>query len=459
MNILIVEDEKINRVTLEDALAGAGYSVASCGSAEEGTKLARQNGFSLAIVDLKLPGMDGMGFLESVRESAPHVEVILITAYGSIPLAVQAMKSGAYDFLTKPFSTEELILKVGRFFETQRLKEENVTLRKEIEKVYSFEELVARSPKMQEVFEQAGVISPSSSTVLLLGESGTGKELMARAVHLRSKRSGHFVPVACAAIPATLMESELFGHEKGAFTDARQARAGKVEAAHEGTLFLDDIDALPLALQPKVLRFLETREFTRLGSTVPRKVDARIIAAARPNLHAMVKEERFRDDLFYRLNVLVLHLPPLRQRREDIPLLAHHFIRVLGKRIPSAVKSISREAMQILLSHDFPGNVRELEHLIERVLHFARSEEIQPSDLPRELLSPPPSWLPDNGFDSIPASYPIFVENLERSIFAKALRESVWSVSEAARRLDIPRTTLSEKIKKYDLKPDGIRQD
>lgn len=454
MKVLIVEDDELNRITLTDALMQAGFQVSSCENGREVMEQLSTQEWDLIVTDLKMPYVDGMELLNHVQKTHPEVAVIIITAFGTIERAVEAMKAGAYDFITKPFTGEELVLKVRKFQKYRELERENIQLRKDLGERFQFHNLIGKHPSMQKIYETIEQIADSESTVLVLGESGTGKELTAKAIHYNSPRKkGPFVAVSCAAIPENLLESQLFGYKKGAFTDAKTDKPGKFDAAEGGTLFLDDVDAMPQGLQAKLLRALQEKEIEPLGANVPKKVNVRVLASAKSNLQELVAEQKFREDLYYRLNVLCLSLPALRSRREDIPLLVDTFIKKYAPKIKPRVRNISPEALKVLMSHSFPGNVRELEHLIEGSLHFAKGEEITLQDLPREISQPNnhPSSLDVSHFDPSKDSFPDLMERAERDFFIWALKQTEWNVSKAAELLKIPRTTLQDKIRRYNL--------
>ncbi|HDI00705.1 MAG TPA: sigma-54-dependent Fis family transcriptional regulator, partial [Firmicutes bacterium] len=360
MRVLLVEDDRVARVPLRDDIAEAGYDVDEAGSAEEALELLGKKGYDVVVTDLRMPGMDGIELLERIKAESPDTEVIVITAYGTVRTAVRAMKLGAYEYLTKPFDNEELLLLLERIRRMREVMEENVRLRRRLEERYRLEDMVGKGHKMQEVFRLIRTVASSDSTVLLQGETGTGKELAAHAIHeLSPRRDGPFVKVSCAALSRELLESELFGHVKGAFTSAVKDKPGKFELADGGTIFLDEVDDIPLELQVKLLRVLQEREFERVGGTRTIRVDVRVIAATKVDLLERVRRGLFREDLYYRLNVVPIRLPPLRERKEDVPLLMEHFLRKLGA---EGRIEMTPEAMKLLMDYDWPGNVRELEN-------------------------------------------------------------------------------------------------
>jgi DNA-binding NtrC family response regulator len=442
IRILVVDDEEIVRESLTGWLRKDGYTVAA---APDGpTALAMLKGedtWSVILLDLKMTPMDGLQVLEEAHKIQPDAAAVIMTAYATVDTAVRAMKLGAYDYLMKPFDPEELSLMVEKIVAQQSLRRENQILRKVLKRGYTFRDLVSKSPAMQAVFELARAAAKSGSTVLVLGESGTGKDLLARAVHSESDRAKRpFVAVSCAALTETLLESELFGHERGAFTGAFERHQGKFEAAHGGTLFLDEIGDISAKLQLDLLRVLEDRKVTRVGGTAQIPVDVRVIAATNRVLSKLVAEGTFRQDLYYRLNVIPLTIPPLRERKEDIPLLVDHLLERLSVETGKRIESVSEEAMSHLLAHDWPGNVRELKNVLERGIVLAGGSVLRPEHL--GALG-----------DGQPGDRkPLSLEQVERRHIAEILRQTAGNVSQAARVLDIDRATLYTKIRKYDLR-------
>ena len=470
MRVLLVEDDRVARVPLRDDIAEAGYDVDEAGSAEEALELLGKKGYDVVVTDLRMPGMDGIELLERIKAESPDTEVIVITAYGTVRTAVRAMKLGAYEYLTKPFDNEELLLLLERIRRMREVMEENVRLRRRLEERYRLEDMVGKGHKMQEVFRLIRTVASSDSTVLLQGETGTGKELAAHAIHeLSPRRNGPFVKVSCAALSRELLESELFGHVKGAFTSAVKDKPGKFELADGGTIFLDEVDDIPLELQVKLLRVLQEREFERVGGTRTIRVDVRVIAATKVDLLERVRRGLFREDLYYRLNVVPIRLPPLRERKEDVPLLMEHFLRKLGA---EGRIEMTPEAMKLLMDYDWPGNVRELENLVERLVVVGAGPKVGPEDLPPEIRSPAPrergpsleevlrrqeelermirmlgSSEPRLG----DASFEEIVEAKERELITEALRRTGGNKTKAAELLGMKLSTFRDKMKRLGL--------
>ncbi len=436
--ILIVDDEEIVRESLSGWLEKDGYQVSTAPDGPTALDKLHEGLWSILLVDLKMPGMDGLQVLEAARKLHPEAAVVMITAYATVETAVKAIKLGASDYIVKPFDPEELSLMIQRIVGQQAIARENVILRKALRRDYQFQDMVSRSASMQKAMDLARSASHTSSTVLVLGESGTGKELLARAIHAESDRKeGPFVAVSCAALTDTLLESELFGHEKGAFTGAVARRKGTFEAAHGGTLFLDEIGDISPKLQLDLLRVLEDRRFCRVGGNEPVSVDVRIIAATNRDMRKAVDGGTFREDLFYRLNVIPITLPPLRERREDIPLLVDNLLERLAIELKRPIDGLSRDAMAMLMSYNFPGNIRELRNLLERAIVVAAGPIIRASDLNLPVAGEAPEGS---------------LESVERQHIARILEQTGGNVSQAARILDIDRVTLYNKIKKYKLR-------
>lgn len=430
--ILVIDDERRMCSVLKAALEEEGYEVEVAFNGDQGVEKFRYEGFDLVIVDLKMPGKDGIAVLEDVKRFSPSTEVILMTAYATAQTAVEAMKKGAYDYLIKPLEMEELKLKLKHIFEKRSLEKENIELRAQLKRKYSFENIIGNSGPMQEVFGLVEKVAPSDTTVLLMGESGTGKELIAQAIHHNSPRAREpFIAVNCAALPESLLESELFGHERGAFTGAERRKLGRFELAGEGTIFLDEIAEIPPSLQVKLLRVLQAKELVRVGGTQTIKVKARIIVATNRDLEKAMREGSFREDLYYRISVFPIYLPPLRERKEDIPALVEHFLKKYG----GAESHIEGQALDRLMKYPWPGNVRELENVIERALILCGGGVITEKELPPHLLNYTPSE-PDILEEVLP------LEEVERRLIYKALERAKGNKSQAAKLLGITRRRL-----------------
>src|SRR5579864_5388872 len=378
--VLVIEDEEKARRVVGLQLSSDGYAVKAVGTAEEGLKLAGEA--DLVLTDLKLPGMDGLALLEQLQAQNAHLPVIVMSAFGTVEIAVEAMKKGAVDFLPKPFSLDHLTVVVEKALEVRKLRDENRELREALGQRYQFENIIGRSPAMQQIFATIMRVAPTRATVLLAGESGVGKDLIARAIHFHSPRKDRpFVKINCTALPENLMESELFGYEKGAFTGANISKPGKFEQADTGTVMLDEIGDVPANVQVKLLRILQEREFERLGSNKVQHIDVRVVAATNKDLRQALEQGTFREDLYYRLNVLPIDIPPLRERKEDIPFLAEHFVKKISKDVGGRIESISEAAVQKLLQYHWPGNVRELENVIERSMVLSSGPVLEPEDI------------------------------------------------------------------------------
>ena len=451
--ILIVDDEAKMRRVLELQLTGAGYEVSKAASAEDGLKALDMPGtgpdFALALTDLRLPGIDGVEFLRQVHRRFPSLPVIVMTAFGTVETAVEAMKSGASDYLLKPFALDDLMITIHKVLELHALRDENVKLRAQLERRYDFEHIIGHSGKMQEVFDAARRVAPTRATVLLGGESGTGKGLLARAIHHHSpRRDAPFTKISCSTIPENLMESELFGYEKGAFTGATQSHQGKFEQADGGTVFLDEIGDVPPAVQVKLLRVLQEREFERLGGSKTIHVDVRIIAATNQDLRAALEQGTFREDLYYRLNVVPISLPPLRERKEDIPYLLDHILTKFAGETGNRMQVISQAAMEKLMAYHWPGNVRELENIIEHNMVLARSETVEADDIRLDHAtassqSEAAAFLPQG----------MTLEQYEQELIREALRRAGDNKSQAARLLGMTRNAL-----RYRLSQMGVEE-
>jgi DNA-binding NtrC family response regulator len=438
--VLVVDDEEKLRRVVELQLKTAGFEVEQAGSAEDALKLADRA--DVILTDLRLPGISGLELLANLRRQDSHTPVIVMTAFGSIETAVEAMKAGAVDFLPKPFSLDHLMTVVNKALELRTLRDENRQLRAELGQRYEFDNIVGRSAAMREIFATVERVAPTRATVLMCGESGVGKDLIARAIHHHSPRDGRpFVKINCTALPENLMESELFGYEKGAFTGANTTKPGKFEQADTGTVFLDEIGDVPASVQVKLLRILQEREFERLGSNKTRHIDVRVLAATNVDLRAALEQGTFREDLYYRLNVLPINIPPLRERKEDIPFLAEHFVKKLKKDLGTPVESISEAAIQRLLEYHWPGNVRELENVIERSMVLASGSVLEASDIKLDLASKPRLTSADN---FLPEG--MTLDDYERSIIREALHRANGNKSQAARLLGLTRNALRYRL-------------
>ena len=443
--VLVVEDEEKLRRVVELQLASAGFEVDKAATAEEGVKVVDRA--DLVLTDLRLPNMDGLGLLALIRRQNAQVPVVVMTAYGSIETAVECMKAGATDFLLKPFSLDHLMQVVHKALEVRALRDENRQLKEELGRRYEYDNIIGRSEPMQEIFATIERVAPTRATVLLAGESGVGKDLIARAIHFHSpRRDRPLVKINCTAIPENLMESELFGYEKGAFTGAVTSKPGKFEQADTGTVFLDEIGDVPGPIQVKLLRILQEREFERLGSNVTRHTDVRIIAATNQDLRAALEQGTFREDLYYRLNVVPLNIPPLRERKQDIPFLANHFIRKLAADSGSAVESITDAAMERLMAYHWPGNVRELENVIERSLVLCRGSQLDAGDV---LLESAPRPRSQNGQHFLPEG--LTLDQYEQELIREALRRADGNKSHAARLLGLTRNALRYRLTQMGL--------
>jgi DNA-binding NtrC family response regulator len=438
--ILIVDDELIIRESLAGWLERDGHEVTKTASGEQALDVLKETRFDILLVDIKMEGISGLDLLKQVKESLPEVAVVMITAYGSISTAIEAMKNGAYDYLLKPFEPAELGVLIEKITEHQAQARENLFLRQQYQDRTRFESMMGQSIPMQEIFDLIQDIAPQGSTVLITGETGTGKELAARAVHTHSPRcEGPFVSVNCGGIPEHLMESELFGHQKGAFTDAKETKKGRLELAHGGTLFLDEIGEISMRMQIDLLRVLEDRVFYRVGGTQPIEIDFRVIAATNRDLEEAIKDGRFREDLFYRLNVISFKMPSLKERKEDIPLLAEHFLHRFSQETNKDVQLISRDAIDEMMLYEWPGNVRELENAIERAVVVCKGSKITPNDLP--IFRP----------EYISASTDKSLTEVEKTHIRQILNENQWNISKSANILGIDRSTLYSKIKRHKI--------
>ncbi|MBZ5525478.1 MAG: sigma-54 dependent transcriptional regulator [Acidobacteriia bacterium] len=449
--ILIVDDDASQRRLIEFWLQEEGYSTLTASDGAAGLKTFEQDNPALVITDIRMPGLSGLDLLSRIKAANPDTAVILITAFGTVNDAVEAMKLGAADYVLKPLNADELKVNVRRALERQQLVDENRLLRDFAGSTFRFENIITQSRKMRNALEMAAQVAARDSTVLLTGESGTGKELLAKAIHQNSLRAGNpFVTVNCGALPETLAESELFGHRKGSFTGANSDRAGKFEAANEGTVFLDEVGEMALPLQVKLLRVIQEREVDKIGSPHPVKVNVRILAATNRNLKNLVEDGGFREDLYYRLSVVVIELPPLRERRDDILLLTRHFLKQYATRYSIPDLSLSEEAIGKLIEYNWPGNVRELQNAIERMAVLAKSSVLQVDDLPEEIrraesrVASIGLKLPEAGID---------LEEVEKEILLQALEKHGWNQTRAAMYLNISRKTLIYRMEKFALVP------
>ena len=453
-NIIVADDEQSMREFLDIMLKKEGYKVSLASNGEEVLKLIDKDIFDLVLMDIRMPKLDGISALKNIKALSPETIVIMITAYASINTAIQAMKDGAYHYITKPFNNEEIKLIIKNALEKGNLQKENLLLKQVVRDRYHFGNIIGQSPKMLGLYNLLEKVSPTKTNILITGESGTGKELVSKAIHYNSPRKEKpFVTLNCGAIPEPLIESELFGHMKGAFTDAIATKKGLFEVANEGTLFLDEISELPLSMQVKLLRVLQEREFKRVGGTEDIRVDIRIISATNKDLEEEVKEKRFREDLFYRLNVIQIILPPLREKKEDIPLFATYFLNKYSKELNKPISRISPEALRILLHYDYPGNVRELQNIIERGVALESTQELTAQNLSSYLDEQLPQKketvnleIPDEGIDLEKV-----VEDLERTLLVKALDRTNGIKKKAAELLRINFRSMRYRLEKYGL--------
>ncbi len=447
--ILVVDDEESHRIMLRAVLRDEGYEVDEATDGTEAVKAVEQQPFDLILLDIRMTTMDGIEALAEIRKISPLVPVLIMTAYASVKTAVEALKAGAFEYLTKPLDTDELKILMEKALEFYHLRTENLALKERLGARFDFSKIIGRGLKMKEVFETLSLVAPTDATVLILGESGTGKELVANSIHQNSKRASQpFIKVSCAALPETLLESELFGHEKGAFTGAIARREGRFQLAHRGTLFLDEVGEMSPATQTKLLRVLQEKEFEPLGSPRTLKVDVRMVAATNKNLDREVKEGRFREDLFYRLNVVPIFLPPLRERKEDIPALAAHFFALFRDKNKKELRDLSGKALDLLTRYDWPGNIRELENCIERAVIMARGEVIAPADLPPGIQALSSAEKELAGL-ALPSG--VSLQEVEKTLILKTLEDTGGNRTRAAEILGINRRTLQNKLKDYGI--------
>jgi len=457
--ILVVDDEKKNRDFLAEILKEDNYDVDTAEDGLKAIELLKEFDFHVVLTDLRMPGADGIEVLRNIKAIDPHTAGIVFTGFGTIKTAIKAMKEGAYDYITKPFKVDEIKMVINKALEYQRLHSENILLRQQLKQKYKFNNIIGDSDEMQGVFELVEKVADSDSTILIYGESGTGKELITRAIHFNSRRRDKpLIPVNCGAIPEGLLESELFGYERGAFTGATRTRVGRFELASGGTIFLDEVGDMSPGLQVKVLRVLQEQQFERVGGIKTIKADVRVIAATHRNLEEEVKKENFREDLYYRLNVIPIDIPPLRARKSDIPLLADHFLNHFNKIKNRHIKGISPLCIKYFTNYEWPGNVRELENMIERLVILKNNGLIVPEDLPEKLLEtnisaslPKMIEIPDDGL-----CFKTAVNEFEKELILQALEKSAWVKNKAAELLKLNRTTLVEKMKKKHLEKDSL---
>lgn len=449
-NILIVDDDAEMVNLMEEILEKEGYSITKVFQGTEALQTIKDEIFDMVITDIRMPEIGGLDILRAVKKIHPETIVLLVTAFGTIETAISAMREGAYDYIAKPFRIDEIRILVKRALDQQRLMKEYAYLQAGLKEKYRLENIVGRSNEMLEVYKTVAKVSDSRSTVLITGESGTGKELIARAVHHNSSRADRpFVAIHCAALPEQLIESELFGYVKGAFTGANAAKRGMFEEADTGTCFLDEIGDIPLSTQVKLLRVLQEKEIRRIGAEQTIKVDVRIIAATNANLEKLIAEGKFREDLYYRLSVVSIHLPPLRERKEDIELLAQHFLRKYSQESGSAPKAIYPGSMELLLKYSWPGNVRELENVLERAINLAQHELIMPEDLPEKLRE----QQPESPLALL--SQHLTMRDLEKKYLLLVLQENNWNYTISAEKLGISVRTIQRMVQRYKLDPPG----
>ena len=457
--ILVVDDEEIVLKSCRKILEGGGHHVFTALSGQKAFELLEKEPLDIVITDIKMPGMDGMEVLEGIKEKYPDILVIMITGYSTVQSAVQAMKLGAFDYIPKPFSPDEVLVVVEKAMEKKSLIYENIYLRKELEAKYGFDNIIGSSPKMQEVYKLIRKVAPTDSTVLIRGESGTGKELIARSIHFNSPRKQKpFVPVDCGVLAKELLESELFGHVKGSFTGAIVTKPGLFEVADGGSIFLDEIGDVNPNFQSKLLRVIQEREFTPVGGVKPRKVDLRFIVATNKDLERLVQEKQFREDLFYRLNVVSITIPPLREKKDDIPLLAYHFLRKYAKEMNKNIKSISVDAMNMSIAYSWPGNVRQLENVIERAIVMAEGDTITTEHLPfavKAEIAHPNTPIPKTSEELKEIKKKMresAVESIEKSFVLDALARSDWNITRSAKDVGMQRPNFQALMKKYNIR-------
>jgi two-component system response regulator HydG len=450
--VLVVDDDQNHRTMLKKLLSGWGYNVFEADDGSTAINRVHETPFDLILMDIRMVKVSGLEALGDIKAYNPAIPIVIMTAFSSVETAVEALKKGAYDYLTKPLDFDELRLAMGRAMEHSHLKEENRLLKATLGQRFDRRNIIGNSPRMVRLFETVSQVAPSEATVLITGESGTGKELIAGAIHYNSGRKEQpFVKVNCAALTETLLESELFGHEKGSFTGAHRRKDGQFSLADGGSLFLDEVSEMPLSMQVKLLRVIQEREFTRVGGEEVIKVDVRLMAATNKDLSAEIAEGRFREDLFYRLNVVTLDMPPLRERKDDIPLLTYHFLKGFAEKNRKTIKGFTPQAMDRLRRYDWPGNVRELMNAVERVVVLSRSDYVDEPDLPPGILEQAGDKVEEVQPSGPVADMPL--EEVEKASILKTLESAGGNKSEAARRLGITRRTLHKKLKKYGVMP------
>lgn len=450
--ILVVDDDQAHRTMLRTLLSGWGYKIVEADDGQVAIEKVHEQAFDMILMDIRMLKVSGLEALDGIKTYNPAIPIIIMTAYSSVETAVEALKKGAYDYLTKPLDFDELRLAMERAMDHSQLKEENRLLRETLGSNFDRQNIIGRSTAMVKLLETVAQVAPSEATVLITGDSGTGKELIAGAIHFNSPRKdGSFVKVNCAAITETLLESELFGHEKGAFTGAHRLKEGRFRQADGGSLFLDEVSEMSLGMQVKLLRALQEREITRVGGEEVIKVDVRVIAATNKDLIQEIESERFREDLYYRLNVVTLNVPLLRERKEDIPLLAQHFLSTFAEKNRKQIKGFTPQAMDQLLKYDWPGNVRELMNAVERAVVLSRAEYLDEQDLPLVIKDALSDEEKSPSRYGVPADLPL--EDVEKATILKTLESTDGNKSEAARRLGITRKTLHKKLKKYGMMP------
>lgn len=450
IKILVADDEPSHRQMIEAVLTAEGYEVTQAEDGQAAISAVEEKFYDLVIMDVRMPNVDGLQALQNIKQISPGIPVIIMTAYASVGSAVEALKSSAYDYLIKPLDIDELKILVAKALRFHQLEQENIYLKERLNDRFDFSNIIGRSPSMTRLFEAVALVAPSDATVLIVGESGTGKELIANAIHQNSPRKDQpFIKVNCAALPETLLESELFGHEKGAFTGAMARKQGRFQLAHNSSILLDEVAEMAPTTQAKILRVLQERQFEPVGSTQTIKVDTRVIVATNKNLEKEIQEGRFREDLYYRLNVVTVDVPPLRQRREDIPLLADFFLKQYAEKNRRPIDGFTPRATDLLMRHDWPGNVRELENIIERAVIMARGEMITPMEFPIDLQNLDED-LKESRIDLTPGRS---LKEVEKAMILRTLEEVEGNRTHAARILGISRRTLQLKLKEYGINP------